>query len=71
MKDKKLFISEDLEPFCKALNPNVDTIKYNRSYTTETVVVYFFDGTKRLIKVDESNARTAIKTIQAITLSLL
>lgn len=71
MKDKKLFISEDLEPFCKVLNPNVDTIKYNRSYTTETVVVYFFDGTKRLIKVDESNARTAIKTIQAITLSLL
>ena len=71
MKDKKLFIAEDLEPFCKALNPNVDTIKYNRSYTTETVVVYFFDGTKRLIKVDESNAKTAIKTIQAITLNLI
>lgn len=71
MKDKKLFIAEDLEPFCKVLNPNVDTVKYNRSYATETVVIYFFDGTKRLIKVDESNARTAIKTIQAITLSLI
>lgn len=71
MKDKKLFISEDLEPFCKVLNPNVDTVKYSKSYTVEAVVVYFFDGTKRLIKIDESNAKTAIKTIQAITLSLI
>lgn len=71
MKDKKLFISEDLEPFCKALNPNVDTIKYSKSYTSEIVTVYFFDGTKRLIKVDESNARTAIKTIKTVTQNLV
>ena len=68
MKDKKLFITEDVQSICKAIDPNIDTVSYHKTYCYEVVSVYYKNGTKRIVNVaKKNNGLTAIDVLKSVT----
>lgn len=68
MKDKKLFITEDVQSICKVIDPNIDTVSYHKTYCYEVVSVYYKNGTKRIVNVaKKNNGLTAIDVLKSVT----
>lgn len=67
MKDKKLFITEDLQSICKVIDPNIDTVSYHKTYCYEVVSVYYTNGTKRIVNISgNSNGMVAIDVLKTV-----
>lgn len=68
MKDKKLFIEEDLQSMCKVIDGNIDTVKLVKSYCYEVVAIYYKDSTKHIVNVaKKNNGLTAIDVLKSVT----
>ena len=39
MKDKKLFITEDVQSICKVIDPNIDTVSYHKTNSNGMVAI--------------------------------
>ena len=60
MKDKKMFITEDVQSICKVIDPNIDTVSYHKTYCDE-------DGTKRIVNISgNSNGMVAIDVLKTV-----
>lgn len=53
MENKKTFVENDLQEFCKKLDTSIDKIVYEEctNYENEAVIIFFKDGRKAVANV--------------------
>lgn len=60
MENKKTFVENDLQEFCKKLDTNIDKIVYEESkyYQNEAVITFYKNGRKVVTNVTDNSYGT-------------